>query len=221
MNAAEIILAPTQRNAIALIQDFVCSGKPSANLLAPRGCGSTTLFESLVQYRGFGDQPIEFIHRSVRTTRAPSSSLSSKPECLGHRVVFLLDRAASNDSVCDLASQSNEIQWIKANSPSRFGASSRASIELHLPPLSQDQIRRFVDSQRFTAAGRLIRFADETIRKFSARSGGRLRDLIPLIHIHVKNASIADKQTVAPVPVQARTVQARTVQASAPDRRAA
>ena len=35
MHPAETILAPTQQNAIALIEDFVHSGKPTANLIRP------------------------------------------------------------------------------------------------------------------------------------------------------------------------------------------
>ena len=181
MHPAETILAPTQQNAIALIEDFVHSGKPTANLTAPRGCGTTTLLKTLVQYQGFGDRPIQFIYRSVRSTHSPKSSLPCSLDRLNHRIVFLLDRSTTSDSVRDLASQSDQIQWIQAAAPNRFAPTSFAETSLRLQPLTQNQIRRFIDTQCFTAAGRVVRFADETIRDLANQSGGRLRDLMPLL----------------------------------------
>ncbi|KAA1258572.1 hypothetical protein LF1_10930 [Rubripirellula obstinata] len=195
------LLAPTQQNAIALIEDFVRSGKPSTVLLSPRGCGTTTLFQALVQYQGFGDHPIEFIYRTVRTQRSAQSSLPCALDRLTHRIVFLLDRATPPEETRTLALQTDRIQWIQANAPSRFATSTHSSKPLQLPPLSQEQIRRFIEMQNFTTAGRLVRFSNKTINNFATQSGGRLRDLIPLIRSHLASNSSHKKRTKSPITI--------------------
>lgn len=210
MPVSETILAPNQQHAIALIEDFVESGESTAKLVSPRGCGTTTLFHALLRYQGFGDLPIEFIYRCVRSTQAPQSSLPCPIDQLQHRVVFLLDRATSSATVSDLAMQSDQIQWIQAVAPSRFSALSSASRQLDLRPLNQEQIRRFVELQNFTSKGRLVKFSTQTIKDLAHQSEGRLRDLMPLIQTYLSSSSKRARTPKPPLTATAFTTRLRS-----------
>lgn len=190
MNAPETILSPTQRIALIALEDFVHSGNRSAVLLAPRGCGTTTLFRSLIDYRGFGDQPVQFLYRSVATKQPPLDQLPCQVDRLDHRVVFLQDRATDSVSVQRLAKRFGNVQFIQAQATvSTFSSlrNCRASrhfrydTEIALAPLNVDQIRRFVDDHRFTHRGRNVLISQADLETMHRQTGGRLRDLVPLI----------------------------------------
>jgi hypothetical protein len=195
MNRTETILAPNQRIALIAVEDFVHSGKQSAVLLAPRGCGTTTLFQSLVHYQGFGGQPIQFLYRNVTTKRSPLDQLPCQVERLNHRVIFLQDRATNVSPVQRLAMQSNAIQFIQARPPAGTLSSLRSDrdaqfdAEMTLTPLDAHQMRRFLDDHQFIKQGRRISFSEQDLESMHRETGGRLRDLVPLLKDKLKSTN--------------------------------
>lgn len=208
MNAPETILSPTQRIALIALEDFVHSGNRSAVLLAPRGCGTTTLLRSLIDYRGFGDQPVQFLYRSVATKQSPLDQLSCQVDRLDHRVVFLQDRATDSVSVQRLAKRFGNVQFIQAQATlstfsslrNRREASRhvRYDTEIALAALDVDQIRRFVDDHRFTHRGRNVLISQADLETMHRQTGGRLRDLVPLIRARLHPHSGSSKPIYRP-----------------------